>query len=441
MWRSTKFNEKTDRNGEKISKVSFYEVGVTRESQRSFKVTFRKTLEHSTPRKAHDAFVALFSRDEEFRNRFLIERGLEPEAAWSAKQELLFAKERRKAQEKSFADLFRLWRAGASSEWSAKYAQLVDGFWRVLESEIGSLRVGDLTPEALGALDSKLVSKGNSRSTVNRKIAFVLRVVRFAHRRRVIAENPLEFYEKQRDPRPKNDFWTEAEIAHFLAIANERYPPESPRRWVYVAYLAAFTTGLRANELWALRPCCMRPERRSLWISEQWSPLEKEFAPLKARTEGNGRFVPMSDSLQSELEALQIVRKLKPSDLFFSIDPEDPWYRPWCKPGASPVDHANFAKRAWRTDLKRSGNRPIRFHDCRHSAATLMRERGASREEVQSNLGHSSSATTRRYDHASDRSAERVAALLALKPSKSSQAQADVAKHATSVVLRRSNSH
>ena len=50
--------------------------------------------------------------------------------------------------------------------------------------------------------------------------------------------------------------------------------------------------------------------------------------------------------------------------------------------------------------LKRKSFRHIRFHDLRHSCATLMRHEGIKMEDIQKWLGHSQLATTEKiYAH------------------------------------------
>lgn len=49
--------------------------------------------------------------------------------------------------------------------------------------------------------------------------------------------------------------------------------------------------------------------------------------------------------------------------------------------------------------LKKNGLRKIRFHDLRHSCATLLLKKGISLREIQDWLGHSSSKTTEKYAH------------------------------------------
>lgn len=52
--------------------------------------------------------------------------------------------------------------------------------------------------------------------------------------------------------------------------------------------------------------------------------------------------------------------------------------------------------------LKNNDMKHIRFHDLRHSCATLLRRNGVRLEDIQLWLGHSSYQTTLRYSHIDD---------------------------------------
>jgi len=54
----------------------------------------------------------------------------------------------------------------------------------------------------------------------------------------------------------------------------------------------------------------------------------------------------------------------------------------------------NTISRAWTTTAIRAGLPPIRFHDARHSHASLMLKQGVHPKVVQERLGHSSIAVT-----------------------------------------------
>lgn len=59
----------------------------------------------------------------------------------------------------------------------------------------------------------------------------------------------------------------------------------------------------------------------------------------------------------------------------------------------------DYVSHKFKETLKKNDLRHIRFHDLRHSCATLLLKKGISLREIQDWLGHSSSKTTERYAH------------------------------------------
>ena len=59
----------------------------------------------------------------------------------------------------------------------------------------------------------------------------------------------------------------------------------------------------------------------------------------------------------------------------------------------------DYVSHKFKEILKKNGLRKIRFHDLRHSCATLLLKKGISLREIQYWLGHSSSKTTESYAH------------------------------------------
>lgn len=73
----------------------------------------------------------------------------------------------------------------------------------------------------------------------------------------------------------------------------------------------------------------------------------------------------------------------------------------FCTRDGSPIRRSKFRQRVWKPALKKSGLDPnLRFHDLRHTCASLPIEQGAHPKEIQARLGHSSITTTLdRYGH------------------------------------------
>lgn len=62
-------------------------------------------------------------------------------------------------------------------------------------------------------------------------------------------------------------------------------------------------------------------------------------------------------------------------------------------PRGTPLDPRNVS-RAFKRDLEVAGLEPMRLHDLRHAAASLMLGQGASLDDVKRVLGHASIALT-----------------------------------------------
>ena len=64
------------------------------------------------------------------------------------------------------------------------------------------------------------------------------------------------------------------------------------------------------------------------------------------------------------------------------------------------MNPSNLRKRSFTSLLKRARLPQIRFHDLRHTCASILISQGAHPKEIQARLGHSSITTTMdRYGH------------------------------------------
>ena len=75
---------------------------------------------------------------------------------------------------------------------------------------------------------------------------------------------------------------------------------------------------------------------------------------------------------------------------------------PWvfCDTQGGPIHKQNLVRRSFKPLLKEAGLPDIRFHDLRHTAATLLLSQGVHPKIVQELLGHSNiSVTLDTYSH------------------------------------------
>jgi integrase len=148
----------------------------------------------------------------------------------------------------------------------------------------------------------------------------------------------------------------------------------------YVAYLLALNTGMRAGEIWGLKPrdLSLSADGDTIFVRRQFHGIERKFTLLKgARKTGKdkSRHVPCAPILRNELRALIEHNQTGPDEPIFQT------------PFGNPIHHDCFAD-LFARDLKKWGGRRIRFHDLRHTAATLMLAKGVDVKTVSEILGH-----------------------------------------------------
>jgi integrase len=269
----------------------------------------------------------------------------------------------------------------------------------------GNLELNRITPEFLASLQRKLKMREGRKpgskwthSSVNRYTEAICAVVNFAAAQKRIPFSPVAGFKKL----PKNStemlFWEEEEARSFLAWASKKYSVLSNKskhygRKNYIAYLAALNTGMRAGEIWGLKPHDLLFNKEgagdTMFVRRQFNRVSKELAPLKGGVNSDkdkSRHVPCPPDLRKELEALIQYNKIRGDQTVFqSIH-------------GNPVTHEAFSERFSR-DIAKWGGRRIRFHDLRHTAATLMLAKGIDVKTVSEILGHEDLATTMIYVH------------------------------------------
>lgn len=142
-------------------------------------------------------------------------------------------------------------------------------------------------------------------------------------------------------------------------------------------------------------------EGSSLWVRRQFNRVTLDFGPTKGK---KARHVPCSENLLCELEFLIKNQNLKASDTIFRNEK------------GLPICHDNFSDRQFLKDIKFWGGKRIRFHDLRHTAATLMIANGVDIKTVKEICGHADITTTMNYVHLLSGSIANVSKVFSLKP-------------------------
>ncbi|MDR3084133.1 MAG: tyrosine-type recombinase/integrase [Streptomyces sp.] len=214
--------------------------------------------------------------------------------------------------------------------------------------------------------------------------AVLRRALNRAVRQHLIARNPAAEADPItiRDARPAC-FLTPDQAAQVLeAVATDR---------LAALYTVALALGLRQGEALGLQWHDVDFTHRRLTVRRQLQRIggESRFVPLKsARSElERTRVLPMPAVV---VEALQVHRARQGHELGTVPLPTGLVF---CRRDGSPLINSNVTK-GFQTLLERSGLPRMRFHDLRHSCASLLIAQGVAPRTVMEILGHSSISTT-----------------------------------------------
>jgi integrase len=250
----------------------------------------------------------------------------------------------------------------------------------------------------LGGLTSKRTGRNLSPKTISNYARVLTALLTFAMQKRWIAANPatgLVLPGAADDDGdvigPDQVLWPE-DVAKLVA-AVPAGPYEALDRALYtVATMAGVRKGELLGETWEH----VDFDARRLRVFEQLARGDQRRRPKSRK----GRSVPMSDDVTSALlELRNASRWTRPSDPVFA-DPVTGRRIAWTP-----------ARRRYRAALTAAGLAPRRFHDLRHTFASVLARDGVNERQIQEWCGHSSPTVTRRYMHFAPASADDIAAV------------------------------
>lgn len=152
-------------------------------------------------------------------------------------------------------------------------------------------------------------------------------------------------------------------------------------------YVLALTTGMRRGELLGLKWTDLDLALGILQVKRTMSRLaNKGFTVSEPKTAKSRRKIHLT---QLAIEALKRHR-IRQNEARLAAGPawdEQGWV--FCNTIGRPLEAGNMLRRSFRPILIKAGLPMIRFHDLRHSAASLLLSLGVHAKIVQELLGHS----------------------------------------------------
>jgi integrase len=269
-----------------------------------------------------------------------------------------------------------------------------------LAPALGGLQLKELQPAVIQRYYGK-ACHGLSARTVHHHHRVLSQSLKYAVRQGYLGRNPAEMVDPPTARKKTMRTMTPAEVGILFESAEGNL--------YYPVFYTALNTGLRQAELLGLRWRDVDLDMCAISVSQVLYTRGGTPEFKEPKTEHGRRRVNMTPKLalylasyRAEREAFHLVvgKPLTLDDLVF-VTPEGRPINP------SVLSH-NFTKA-----VKEAGLEHIRFHDLRHTFASLMLMRGAKPKVISEALGHSSVAFTMDvYSHIIDGMQQDAMALL-----------------------------
>ena len=280
----------------------------------------------------------------------------------------------------------------------------LDGYTAIIERHLipalGDTQLKQLHPQAIQKYYGQACEKLTPR-TVHHQHRVLSQSLKYAVRQGYLGRNPAELVDP---PSPRGKAMrtmTQFEVETLLDMAKDSY--------YYPTIYAAVSTGLRQAELLGLRWRDVDLDMLSISVSQVLYKRRGVCQFKEPKTEHSRRRVKMTPKLvlflreyKADRESLswQLGKPLTLDSLIFAHADGTP-----LDPSVLSHDFARIVKRA--------GLEHVRFHDLRHTFASLMLLKGAKPKVISEALGHSSVAFTMdTYSHIIDGMQEDAMALL-----------------------------
>jgi integrase len=253
-----------------------------------------------------------------------------------------------------------------------------------IKPSLGRVWLKKLTPAHVRGLHREKLDAGLAPATVGKIHSTLHKALSQAVSDGIVPRNAADV----KAPRPTSEEMrplSETEVRAFLDVARE-----SGDRFEAL-YVLAITTGLRRGELLGLRWDDVSMERSTLRVGRALVREGGRHTLGETKTRRGRRQINLTPRTVSTLKAhrkKQLEEKIKLTGLY-----KDHGLIFATRVG-TPINPENLVNRSFKPLLERASLPEIRFHDLRHTCATLLLGRGVHPKLVQELLGHATIAMT-----------------------------------------------
>ncbi|NLJ28042.1 MAG: site-specific integrase [Deltaproteobacteria bacterium] len=248
-----------------------------------------------------------------------------------------------------------------------------DGHVRNHFAELNELKINRITTASIEKYITAMQLNRTPIGTIRKVLVTLGQILSYAVRHKYVDHNPLRDAERPRDPgegKKEIKVLKPEEIQALLEnTQSQRYR---------TLFLVAIMTGARQGELLGLQWEDLDLENKQLNIQRTYTK-GRFFNP---KTKTSNRAIDLSPLVISELKRWKLACPPSEMDLMFPNEE------------GKPINYSNMVNRHFIPALKATGIPTIRFHDLRHTNASIRLDQGENVKYVQTQMGHSSPMVT-----------------------------------------------
>ncbi|MHC4860100.1 MAG: tyrosine-type recombinase/integrase [Planctomycetota bacterium] len=306
--------------------------------------------------------------------------------AWIAEQ---LRKEERSAvfgvplirAESKFEEFLPIWKASIkpprlAARTHQSYVSIAEG---ILRPYFGGRKLLNVRAIDIEEFLNRQADRGVAPATLNRYLATLSSIFKYALKKKHIAENPVRHVSRVREKLPPIRYLSREDEVRLLAACPA---------WLRPGVLAALDGGLRAGEIGKLTRKDIDLSRGVITVRESKNRQPRDVGMTRR----------LHESLTKHLSTLP-----KGQETAFRT------------PKGRPFSPGGY-RHAFEQATSRAGLDRFRFHDLRHACGVRLAENGATPGEISAFLGHKTLAMTLRYIRHAPRDAARSVARLLEQP-------------------------
>jgi len=247
----------------------------------------------------------------------------------------------------------------------ANYQRQID---QCLGPYLGPIHLGRLTSAKIQEAYQQMERDGIS-SSERKKIATLVRMVlKDAQKQGLILVNPAANVTTPRHRVEDFEAWTREEVGRFLEAAKGHR--------LYALFVLALDSGMRQGELFALEWKDIDWTQGAVRVSKSLESINGKLRIKIPKTKKSRRTIKLS---RFTMDALKVHRNAWDSGFYKTVftNTQGNW-----------LHRANLRTQVFKKLIAKAGVTEIRFHDLRHTSASLLLQAGVNVKVVSERLGH-----------------------------------------------------